>query len=551
MATPLRVTRGEAGLSPSQIVFALTGGLDPALGPLGSERRVETTLDGSLMSELESLAKSTMRRLAGKRASSAAVVVIDNASGDVLAYLGSPDFFDHESLGQNDGVRAERQPGSTLKPFLYAAAMSELGLTPASLLPDLSLSLPTDQGTFSPKNYDRKQHGPVRVREALASSFNLPAVALVNRLGVERSLRALERFGFDTLDRAPEHYGVALALGDGEVRLLDLGRAYAAVARGGLMLRERFVRAVTDARGVRREVPPGSPERVIDARVAALVTDILSDPGARAPGFGRGSALELPFPVAVKTGTSKGYRDNFAVGFTREVTVAVWVGNFDGSPMLRSSGASGAAPLFHDVMIAAMRARMPAPLMSHDGLVRAEICALSGERPGEHCEHRLAELFVPGSEPHGTCTMHERVVVDAREGGRSAPGCPDAEARTFERYPAEYAAWARAAGRKLSPSAPSPRCPRAEPGRAELGTLSIEYPREGTELVLDPLLARQEIVLAARAPADARVRYVIDGREIGVVGAPFRIPWVLERGSHELVAEVAGALPARVAFVVQ
>lgn len=552
LAARVTLKRGEHGLSPSQLVLGLAAGLDPTLGPPGSLRRIETTLDAKLQEEATVLARRAVERIADRRVTSAAVVVLDNETADVLAYVGSPDFFDRAALGQNDGVRALRQPGSTLKPFLYAAAMERDGLTAASLLPDLPIAVPTEQGVYSPKNYDRRSHGPVRARSALASSFNQPAVALAERLGVERALMALRRVGFSSLDREAEHYGVALALGDGEVRLVDLARAYAALARGGTLRRERLARAVVERTGVRREQAPDTGSRVLDPRVAAIVTDVLADPGARAPGFGRDSALELPFPVAAKTGTSKGYRDNWAVGFTHEVTVAVWVGNFDGSPMVRSSGVTGAAPLFHDVMLAAMRARTPSPLVDRTGLVEADVCALSGELPGEDCTHRHRELFVPGSEPAARCAMHERVLVDRELGGRAAPGCPGAEARTFERYPAEYAAWARSAGRPLAPSSASSRCPGAELARTPVAaTLHIEYPHEGTVFRLDPDLGRQEILLSARAPEQAHVRYVLDGRTLGSARSPFRLPWALEPGAHRLEVSTAGAPSAVVSFRVE
>lgn len=552
LAARVTLSRGEHGLSPNQLVLGLANGLDPALGAPGTLSRIETTIDGALQEETTVLARRAVERIAERHVTSAAVVVLDNETGDVLAWVGSPDFFDRRALGQNDGVRALRQPGSTLKPFLYAAAMESNGLTAASLLPDLPVAIATEQGTFSPQNYDRRSHGPVRVREALASSFNQPAVALTERLGVERSLEALRGIGFSTLEREAAHYGVALALGDGEVRLVDLARAYSALARGGTLRRERLARVVVDGVGVRREQSPDVGRRVLDPRIAAIVTDVLSDASARAPGFGRDSVLELPFPVAVKTGTSKGYRDNWAIGFTREVTVAVWVGNFDGSPMVRSSGVTGAAPLFHDVMLAAMRGRSPAPLVDRAGLVEREVCALSGAPPGEHCAHRHRELFVPGSEPHVRCEMHERVHVDREVGGRSSAGCPGAEARRFERYPAEYAAWARGVGRPLAPLAASPRCPGAELGRGpEAPGVSIEYPHEGTVFRLDPDLGRQEIVLSARAAEPSVVRYVLNGRLLGTARSPFRLPWALERGSHRLEVGVAGARWAAVAFRVE
>jgi penicillin-binding protein 1C len=217
--------------------------------------------------------------------------------------------------------------------------------------------------------------------------------------------------------------------------------------------------------------------------------------------------------------------------------------------MVRSSGVTGAAPLFRDVMLAAMRGRQPAPLVDRSGLVAVEVCALSGERPGDECTHRHRELFLPGSEPSARCEMHERVLVDRELGGRSAPGCPGAEGRTFERCPAEYAAWARSAERPLAPTAASPRCPAAErEGSRSSSGATVEYPHEGTVFRLDPDLARQEIVLAARAPEGALVRYVLDGKALGSARSPFRLPWALERGPHRLEVSAGAAPPTAVSF---
>jgi penicillin-binding protein 1C len=551
LASRVTLSRGERGPSPRQLVLKLASGFDPSLGAPGTLTRIETTLDAALQEETTVLARRAVERIADRHATSAAVLVLENDTGDVLAWVGSPDFFDRDALGQNDGVRALRQPGSTLKPFLYAAAMEQTGLTAATLLPDLPLAVRTEQGVFSPKNYDRRSHGPVRAREALASSFNQPAVRLTERLGVERALEALRRVGFSSLDRDASHYGVALALGDGEVRLADLARAYATLARAGVLKKERLATVVVDRAGVRREIAQDAGQRVMDSRVAAIVTDMLADPGARVPGFGQNSVLELPFPVAVKTGTSKGYRDNWAVGFTREVTVAVWVGNFDGSPMVRSSGVTGAGPLFHDVMLAAMRGRAPLALVDRSGLVELEVCALSGSLPAADCAHRHRESFVPGSEPRTRCEMHVRAHVDRELGGLSAPGCPGAEARTFERYPPEYAAWARSAERPLAPSEASPRCPGAKLDRAGEPDVAVEYPHEGTVFRLDPDLGRQEILLSARAAETSLVHYVLDGRLVGTARSPFRLPWALEQGSHRLEVSVPGGAPASVSFSVE
>jgi penicillin-binding protein 1C len=533
--TPLRVVRGERPLGAKHLVAALaSGGLEPSARGGTTARTIETTLDAMLQRAAEEAAERAQARLRDAGASAASVVVLDNATGDVLAYVGAPDFHDERALGQNDGVRALRQPGSTLKPLVYAAAMRELGMTAASVLPDVELAFPSSQGTFSPKNYDRRAHGPVLLREALASSLNVPAVAVTNRLGVERTLAALRKAGFDSLTARPDDYGVALVLGDGEVRLLELARAYAMLARGGTRVRERVVRAVVDAGGTRRERPPAPSERVLDARIAAVITDVLADPAARASAFGRGSALEFPFPVAAKTGTSKGYRDNWTVGYTREVTVAVWVGNFDGSPMVRSSGVTGAAPLFRDVMLAAVAGRATAPLVDRTGLVEGVVCSLSGALPNDDCPQRRRELFVAGSEPHERCSMHETREIDRENGLLAGPSCPRSERRVFERYPAEFTAWAAEAGRPLAPEAFSPRCPSELEGEGEAPVIS--YPRDGTTFHLDSGSSKQEIVFAARAAEGRAVRFFLDGRLVGSARAPFRVAWALERGRHRLEA---------------
>jgi penicillin-binding protein 1C len=548
-ASPIRLTRGEKPLGAEHLVAALaSGGIAQGAPGFASHRTVKTTLDAALQRAVEQATESEHARLSGARASAASVLVMDNESGDVLAYVGAPDFFDVKALGQNDGVRALRQPGSTLKPLLYAAGMQELGLTAASLLPDLELSFQSEKGVFTPKNYDRRAHGPVLVREALASSLNVPAVVVTDRLGVPRALAALHRDGFDSLTRPASDYGVALALGDGEVRLLELVRAYAMLARGGTLVRERVIRATVDATGSERQFPPSRPERVLDARIAAVVTDVLADPAARASAFGRGNVLELPFPVAVKTGTSKGYRDNWTIGYTREVTVGVWVGNFDGSPMVRSSGVSGAAPLFREVMTMAMNGRDPEPLVDRTGLVQVEVCALSGAVPSDDCSHRRRELFPRGREPHAACTMHETVAIDPVNGLRAGPACRSAERRAFERYPAEFSAWATDAGRPLAPEAFSPRCPGTRAGSDEAP--HIRFPLDGARFHVDPDSTKQEIVFAATAADGRAVRFVLDGRPVGSVRAPFRVPWPLERGSHRLEAFVGDRRSEPVRFVV-
>ncbi|MEO7033501.1 MAG: penicillin-binding protein 1C [Polyangiaceae bacterium] len=548
---PLRLTRGVVQGGTEHLVQGLVSG---ALAPeLRGERvqRLNTTVDSRLQREVSELSRRAARYVADYGASSVSVVVVDNASGEVLAYVGSPDYFSAPALGQNDGARALRQPGSALKPFVYAAAMTRLGMTAATLLPDLELGLPTSEGLYSPKNYDGRFHGPVLLRDALANSLNVPAVYTASRVGPEQVLALLHRAGFSSLQDSAEHYGAALALGDGEVRLSELAQAYAMLARDGAFLPLRFYRDATLASGARlsRAVPGAIP--VIEPRIAAVLTDILSDDLARSPEFGIGGPLAFPFPVAAKTGTSKGFRDNWTVGFTHEVTVAVWAGNFDGTPMTGSTGVTGAGPLFHEVMLAAMRGRTPAALVDHRGLLSADVCVLSGELASDSCPHRRREWFVPGHEPHASCDMHEVVAIDPLNSLRAGPGCPVSELHVFERYPREYENFARQAQRPLAPEAFSPRCPGQRRAR-ESDAPELVFPGAQAHFVIDPgARAEQEIVLEARTASDT-LTFFVDNRRVATLSAPFRLPWRLEPGAHRVrVATADGAQSVLVAFEVR
>jgi penicillin-binding protein 1C len=499
--------------------------------------QLTTTLDGGLQAEVERLVRGFGARFTEHRASAASVVVLDNGSAALRAYVGSPDHRGVAELGQNDGVLALRQPGSTLKPFVYALALHDLGLTPASVLSDLDQRFESSRGDYLPHNYDRRFHGPVRLGQALAASLNVPAVALAERLGPERVLQVLRGFGFGHLDEPGVVYGPAIALGVAEVQLLELAAAYSALGRGGSYLPVRSFEAA----------PVAAPRRVLPEAVARQILGILSDPRERAATFGRGGPLEFELPVAVKTGTSKGNRDNWVVGVSAAFTVAVWVGNFDGSPMLRSSGATGAGPLFHEVMQAAQRriagqARVP---LARPGLEASErglsvVCAASGQLAGPDCPHRLDLSLEPGHIPRESCSWHER---------RCAPGSllASADCPVIEVLPNRYAAWAHASGR-LDPGA------ALAPGAATSGAPPrVVFPSAGQRFVIDPRVsfAQQEIMLRAEAAADARLTFAVDDAPVCEATSPFQCPWRAERGRHELQVLTDAGASARIAFDVE
>jgi penicillin-binding protein 1C len=530
---PLRLTRALAQGGTEHLMQGLLSG---ALAPeLRGERvqRLDTSIDSALEREVTELSRRAARYGAEVGLSSVSVVVVENATAEVLAYVGSPDFYAQKALGQNDGARALRQPGSALKPFVYAAAMARLEMTAATRLPDLELRLPTSEGVYTPRNYDGRFHGPVLVRDALANSLNVPAVYTAARVGPSQVLELLHRAGFDSLTQSPEHYGAALSLGDGEVKLTELAQAYSMLARDGMFLPLRFYRRALLGNGAELSRPAAEPRAVIDSRIARILTDILADDLARAPEFGQGGPLAFPFRVAAKTGTSKGFRDNWTVGFTREVTVAVWAGNFDGTPMTGSTGITGAGPLFHEVMLAAMRGRNPAPLLDHTGLTNVEVCELSGERAGDSCPHRRREWFTPGTEPRTGCEMHELVAVDPQNSLRAGPSCRDRSLRVFERYPHQFENFARQAGRPIAPREFSARCPGTA-SEARSGVPELVFPNAEAEFLIDPgQRSDQEIVLEARAPSE-RVTFYVDDRPLGTVRAPFRLPWRLQAGAHRV-----------------
>ena len=319
---------------------------------------VQTTLDLDLQRKIEEAVQQILAlRLENDPLLTTAVVVIDVRSGDLLAMTGSRDYFNDEIDGQVNAAIAPRQPGSTLKPFTYFAAFAK-GFGPNSIVPDEPTSFQAvgveEAESYAPQNFDRRFHGRMTIREALANSYNIPAVVTLNEIGLSYYHDLLKKFGFTTLNRPPPHYGLAVTLGSGEVTLLELTNAYAALARRGSFLPYRFMGV-----GAVRE-PPLQPVTVNAHQFAADVTSILSDPNARLKAFGFNASMTIEeHEVAVKTGTSYDHRDNWTVGYTPSYAVGVWVGHADGSPMEFSTGATGAAPIWHAVMENLLRGRSP------------------------------------------------------------------------------------------------------------------------------------------------------------------------------------------------
>jgi penicillin-binding protein 1C len=468
-----------------------TPNLQPALAMHFVERvlaqnlPLKTTLDLPLQREVASIINANRKKLLKHGAHSAAVVVLDNKTGEWLAWEGSGDYFGTTFGGAIDGVSTPRQPGSTLKPFTYALAF-ESGHSPATVLADVPSHFPTAEAgvVYTPQNYDGRFRGPLRIRAALAGSENVPAVAMLHRLGSESLLRLLRNSGFTTLDRTADYYGLGLTLGDAEVTLQQLVRAYATFARGGKALDGR---------------------QLFSPRTAFWVTDILGDADAREFAFGEGGPLELPFPVAVKTGTSQAYRDNWTIGYTREVTVGVWVGNFNRSQLRGSSGVTGAAPIFNAVMLAAVkRVRGGLPIGDTTPIVEPpptvdsiEICNVSGLRPSPYCENVRKE-WMPTDQAARFCSWHHAGYTD---------------------WPPELRDWARRAHPEVKPA----------PSTKHASVLRIANPANGATFLIDPTLRREFQTLRLRASAASRVTWQVNGQRVAN-------EWPLAPGRHTVTA---------------
>ncbi|MBC8248474.1 MAG: penicillin-binding protein 1C [Anaerolineales bacterium] len=424
--------------------------------------RVYTTLDPRLQALAERVAKEHVQTLAEKHVTNAALVALKPDTGEVLAMLGSVDFFDEEIDGQVNVALRLRQPGSSIKPVTYVAAF-EKGWTPATLIWDVPTEFPDGiNPPYKPTNYDDKFHGPVLLRTALGSSYNVPAVKTLQFVGLPDMLTTAHRLGITSLNR-PD-YGLSLTLGGGDVTLFEMVGAYAVFANEGLRVPPVSIARVEDSEGrIIEEYQAPQGEQVVSPQHAYLITHILADNQARTPAFGPDSVLKLSRPAAAKTGTTDDWRDAWTIGYTPDLVCGVWVGNNDNSPMNRVAGASGAGPIWHNFMEEALRLRLgqalagtpPRDFARPSGIVTAEICAVSGSKPSEVCPRRGTEIFVAGTEPSDPSQdFHQLVRICTATGQRATEFCPEnvVVEKYFEVYPEEYRWWAEEHGIEQPPA---------------------------------------------------------------------------------------------------
>jgi 1A family penicillin-binding protein len=518
-AEPLHFAKSRFPIQAPHFVMYVRDLLEAQFGPERVYRgglTVETTLDADMQAAAETILRRRLADLIDQHVSNGAVVVLDAASGAIRTMVGSADYFDPAIDGEVNLARAPRQPGSSIKPLTYAAALAR-DYTAATVLPDVPADYPDGNGqTYVPANYDHQFHGPQRLRQALANSYNVPAVYTLNHIGVQGLVEVGRGAGLTTWDDS-RRFGLALTLGGGEVRLVDLTGAYAAFANGG---RARLPYAITRVRAsdgtvlydaatdaARQEpgVPVFGPH---SAAVAWLIGDILADNDARLPAFGANSPLVLSRRAAVKTGTTGDWRDNWTIGYTPDYVTGVWVGNNDNSMMIDSTGVTGAAPIWHDVM-----ERIHQGLPEHwfprpPDLEQAEVCARSGLLPGPACHDRVREWFIAGTVPTATDTWQQDLAIDNASGLLACPGAAPTgfTMRNFLLLPAEYAVWAAQAGLPAPPTAYAPACDGASAGDSGGLDLALTAPAANA-------VAGGTITIEGRADGPALAGWSLDWGE--------------------------------------
>ncbi len=509
-----------------------------------------TTLDLDVQTRTFRALNENLSRLRGVGASNTAGLVVELATGDVLASVGSANYFDLDARGAIDFLETRRSPGSALKPFIYGLALEKGTHTAATAIADTPVEFEVPGGgLYVPENITHTFLGPMLLREALGNSRNIPALRVLAQVGVDEALERFERGGVQGVRFAPEAYGLGLAIGALPVTPNELATLYTALAnRGQTVPLRRFL-----------DAPKAAGARILSNDAAMLTAHILADPGARRPGFPVGGPLDFDHAVSIKTGTSQGYRDAWAVAFDDRVLVVTWLGNHDWRRMNLASGATAAAPAAHRVLEEVSPTRSPhlIPMMERPlpaSLVQREVCAVSGHVPGPGCSNTRTEWFIPGTEPHEACPFHVEVAIDLRNHLRAGPSCPAQFVikQQLLDLPETYEPWARKQRLAIAPAAFSALCPAT----AELAPkIAIREPRPKSRYLFDPDTPMELSTVrfaAAVTPANEDIVWLVDGAPVGRVGYPHELRWHLSPGTHVIRARLAqsGETTAAVTVVV-
>ena len=509
---------------------------------------VRTTLDLNIQQIAEEAVtrqlKEFRERAPEQNVNNAALVALDPRTGEILALVGSGDYFDDSIAGAINMAISPRQPGSAFKPFLYAQALdpqnarlSSTGVsrpwTAATPMLDVTTTFPTHEGeSYTPKNYDGREHGLIPVRQALASSLNIPAVLTLQQVGISNTIHFAEQLGITSLGD-PNEYDLSLALGGGQMSLLQLTSAFAVLADEGIATDHPVILDIRDADGTLLLEPTPTPSlQILDPRLVWLLSDILADDDARALGFGHNSTLKIDRPAAVKTGTTTNFHDNWTIGYTPDIVIGVWVGNSDYKAMKDVTGLTGAAPIWHETIRKVLEGKPKTEFARPDGLIQVEVCALSGLLPTEFCEHTRTEWFIAGTEPTQPDNLYQQVTIDALTGALADASTPAERLQTkiVLDLPITAHPWARSQGMPLLANIPQASEVNAQP------QIALISPRPNSTFRFDPTFDASAQKLLIEAVVDAGITHVtiwVDGIPLATLTAsPYQAWWQLSVGEH-------------------
>ena len=506
---------------------------------------IHTTLDYPTYSLSDTIATIWVDKLRDQHdLSNASVVLIKNNTGEILDMLGGIDYFDLKNSGEVNMAIALRQPGSALKPITYATAFMQ-GYTPATLIYDVPKVYTTKKGEgYTPNNYDGRYHGLVLAREALASSLNLPAVEMLNRIGISNFLNTANSLGITTLNQE-NRYDLSLTLGGGEIKLLDLTNVYASFARGGEYIAPYAIEKITSDKGeVLYQHNKEQGKQVlgkIGEQVAYLISNILSDPQARLLGFYEKNPLVLSHQAAVKTGTTTDWHDNWTVGYTPSYTVGVWVGNNDNHAMKDITGVVGAAPIWNQFFEEFLKGKPTEQFIQPPGMHTVQICKLDGLLPDLLCPDRVSEIFINGTEPKKITSIYKKVKIDTRNNLLASSSCPQeyTQDKILINYPSEVYTWAVENNQDVIPQQYSPFCLGNQ--RNESNTfIEVTSPKAKSVFEDAPeLVTNQGIVFEVNVSANVTaVEWHLDGKLLNIAkNFPYSTSWNPQVGKHIIEAE--------------
>jgi penicillin-binding protein 1C len=475
----------------------------------------------------------------------AAVVILNPRDGDILALVGSADYFNQSIAGALNMATTPRQPGSAFKPLIYAEAFNPLKTSPwtaATPIMDVETAFPTHENkTYIPQDYDEKEHGLIPARTALGSSLNIPAVAALQKVGVTEMVNLAGRLGITSLGD-PDEYDLSLALGGGQMSLLQLTGAYATLANRGYFPGHYAIIDIHDADGNLLYTQQKAPQtQVYDPRVAWLVSDILSDDNARIIGFGKNSTLRIDRPAAVKTGTTTNFHDNWTVGYTPSLVVGVWVGNSDYQAMREVNGLTGAAPIWAATIRALLNGKPEETFARPEGLTQVKVCTYSGLLPTPLCDKTHVEWLIDGTQPTQPDNIYQQVFIDTSTGQLAADSTP-AERRQPQvvlDLPAPLQRWAHSQGLTLLSDF------SAQPTETASAGLTLTSPQSGVTYRLSDQTSSEAQQIPVEALAGAGVTHItlwVDGQQFASFNtAPYVIWWPLAEGRHEFQVRGVGS----------